>query len=305
MSKPKFFIDTADVDYIRSAWKKLEGTFEPKSMVGITTNPSAMNKVGCHTISAMKERTKELCKLVSEIRGDNKGVVYVQGPSSKMTSPQVMKFAKMIKNWGDGQTKVGLKIPPYYDILNRVKELNEHVEVNVTGVADASTALRCFTYDVRYVSMIPGRMEERGVNAVEQMKFVNERKYSKSKPNDIITGSMRTIEGLNSAIASDTVPTVGPRVLDLIFAEDGGVKRFKKMWTNQEIGAEPKFYGISPLITQDMLDLSNEFFTQMDQLGHEANLDWAKNYWFDVDLNTKDEDEPKFVEDVLKKHSKR
>src|SRR5690349_1732367 len=126
MSKPKFFIDTADVDYIRKAWKKLDGVFEGKHLVGITTNPSAMNKVGCNTIEKMKEQTKELCKLVSEIRGDNKGVVYVQGPNSNMTCAQVLKFAKMIKNWGDGQTKVGLKIPPYHQVLRRVKELNEY-----------------------------------------------------------------------------------------------------------------------------------------------------------------------------------
>lgn len=272
MKTKKFFIDTADIKYIKNTWEKLSKVFSGKELVGITTNPNAMAKINANTISEMQNCTTELCKLVSNIRQDNKGVVYVQGPSSKMSNTELYDFSKRVSDWSDGRTKVGLKIPPFYETLQIVDKLNNFVDVNVTGVADCSTALRCFSYNVRYVSIIPGRMEERGINAKEQIAFVNERK--KMFPDsEIITGSMRTLEGLEWAIEYDTVPTIGSRVFDLIFAQNAEQK-FKDMWDRPIVQSSCKH---SPIVTQDMLNLSTEFFQQMDSLGSDVNEDW-KSY---------------------------
>lgn len=274
MSRPvKFFIDTADVDYNKKTWDKLSKVFSGKELVGITTNPAAMAKVNADTMEKMGVTTKNLCKLVTDIRRDTSGVVYVQGPSSKMTADELFKYAQLVESWSDGFTKVGLKIVPHYETLANINYFSSMIDINVTGVADCSTALRCFSHNVRYVSIIPGRMEERGVNAKEQISFVNERKKSFSE-SEIITGSMRTIEGLAWAIEYDTVPTVGSRVFDQIF-DQNLVQAFKDMW------AKPVFksaHRISPLVTQDMLNLSNEFFDQMDQLGAVAYKDWSEKY---------------------------
>ena len=258
--KTNFFIDTADITYINNTWEKLSNHFSGKELVGITTNPSAMNKVNAHTIKEMATYASELCKIVSNIRQDKLGVVYVQGPNSNMGINEQLKYAEMISGWSDGQTKIGLKIPPFSNLLNKdnIKALSKLVDVNVTGVADASTALLCLSYDIRYVSIIPGRMEERGVNAKEQISFVNARNIrSKS---EIITGSMRTLEGLRWAIEYNTVPTIGARVLDLIVENDKSIKNFKSMFKKKYINNTVVEH--SPLVTQDMLNLSEEFFVQ-------------------------------------------
>jgi transaldolase len=269
----KFFIDTADLDYIKNAWEKLSVAFTGKELVGVTTNPNAMAKVNAHTVAEMQHYTNELCKLVSDIRQDNKGVVYVQGPSSKMSNDELYEFAKRVSGWSDGKTKVGLKIAPYYETLQAVDRLNNFVDVNVTGVADCSTALRCFSYNVRYVSIIPGRMEEKGIDAKAQIQFVNERRSHKID-SEIITGSMRTLEGLAWAIQYNTVATIGSRVFDQIFSKNA-VQEFKNMF------AAPRpvsSFERSPIVTQDMLDLSVDFFNQMDLLGAEAYKDLVTNY---------------------------
>jgi transaldolase len=262
----KFFIDTADIDYIKGAWEKLAPFVDEDDLVGVTTNPSAMAKVDATTISAMEAQARSLCALVSDIRQDNKGVVYVQGPSSTMHTEELVDFAEMIKGWSDGQTKIGMKIAPFYRVLADLHEIPD-IELNVTGIADCSTALRCLSYDVRYVSIIPGRMEEKGINAVEQIAFVNERE---NDGKDIITGSMRTMEGLARAIMAETVPTIGGRVFDQIF-EKNAIKQFVDMWS---VPAECTGFTKSPLVTQDMLDLSEAFFVQMDELGADVYADW-------------------------------
>ena len=195
MKSPFFFFDTADTEYVKQLWEKLKGQIDPKSVAGITTNPNAFHKIEAGTIKEWKDKTLELCQLVSEIRGDDLGVVYVQQPNSRMLGRDVLVWAAEISKWGDGNTRVGLKIPPFKEVLNVTDKLSTviGIEVNVTGVADCSTALRAFSYGVDYVSIIPGRMEEQGINAKAQVSFTNQRNCKNSK---IITGSMRTIEGL-------------------------------------------------------------------------------------------------------------
>jgi hypothetical protein len=156
-----FFIDTADVNYIRELWSKIKDKVEPSNVRGITTNPNAFFKIGKLSLAEWLDTIPELCKLVTEIRGDDKGVVYVQGPSSKMDASENEFYLNMVKHKTDGKTRIGLKIPPRKDLLVKLCTMRMGLEhINVTGVADAGTALKCMTWSgLRYVSIIPGRME--------------------------------------------------------------------------------------------------------------------------------------------------
>jgi hypothetical protein len=160
--------------YIKEAWSKLESSVDKNKVVGITTNPNAFFKLNKLTLEEWFELTPKLCELVSNIRQDDKGVVYIQGPSSKMSSDDILRYAETVSKLTDGNTKVGLKIAPYDHILKIVPRLNEILDVNVTGVADAGTALKSITYPVRYMSIIPGRMEEAGIDAKSQIAFINQ-----------------------------------------------------------------------------------------------------------------------------------
>ena len=99
-----FFFDTADVEYIRQTWSKLESRITPNSVAGITTNPNAFHKIEANTIQNWKDKTLELCKLVSDIRQDSLGVVFVQQPNSQMQGSDVLKWASLVSEWGDGKT---------------------------------------------------------------------------------------------------------------------------------------------------------------------------------------------------------
>ena len=174
-----------------------------------------------------------------------------------MKKNEVVDWANRIIDWSDGQTKVGMKIAPYVEMLELNYELKKKIDLNVTGTADCSTALLALSYGVRYVSIIPGRMEEKGVDAKKQIAFISQRKKDNS---EIITGSMRTLDGLKWAFEYGTVPTIGTRVWDLII-ENEQVNKF----IYDSIELEP--INFSPHIDINMTKLSEDFFIEMNNLG--------------------------------------
>lgn len=270
---PEFFFDTADLSYIRNAWgKNLSKYFIGKNVVGITTNPNALSKVNCNNLDSMSKLIRESCQLITEIRGDTKGVVYVQVLNSLMTPKEIVKFAEMATHFSDGFTEVGLKIPPFKRALELVDILNDYMDINVTGVSDCATALKCLSYNVRYVSLIPGRMEEAGIDAKRQIQYINQRKETGA---EIITGSMRTLDGLEWVIATNTVPTIGTRVFDQILGDKDNMKRFVNMWNETMDSDFPEHF--SPPVTKDMHDLSEAFFLQMDYLGRHIYEEFKDN----------------------------
>jgi transaldolase len=206
--------------------------------------------------------TPKLCETVSKIRQDDKGIVYIQGPNSNMTQLEVINYAKKVSKLSDGNTKIGLKIPPYQHILEIVEELNSIVEVNVTGLADSSTALKCLTYPVKYISIIPGRMEESGIDAKSQISFINQSNMGSA---EIIAGSMRTLEGLMWTFQYGTVPTIGEKVWNLILENDNLNKLI-----NIDYSIDTTTSQFSPSIDNRNYDLSVAFFNQMDDCGKQA-----------------------------------
>lgn len=81
-----------------------------------------------------------------------------------MTKEEVILWINKISKWSDGNTKVSLKIPSYKRYLKLTYEFNS-LDFNVTGISDCVTALSAIYGNVKYISMIPGRMEEVGTNA--------------------------------------------------------------------------------------------------------------------------------------------
>jgi len=261
----EFFIDTADFDLIVKIQEKLCSEIDGKYISGITTNPNAMSKINVHNMNDFQYTCQRLCGLVSSIRNDSNGVVYIQHPDSNVSYENLIKWISIVCKFNDGNTKIGLKIPPYINILNKVNTLNNYADVNVTGIADCGTALLCLTYNVKYVSIIPGRMEEAGVDANKHLQFLNQRNYCNS--GKVITGSMRTLDGLKNAIKYNTVPTIGTKVFDLIFEKS--IQVFKNMWytfSNENVVFCPEINNINT-------SLSKTFFDQMDNMGSKLNKD--------------------------------
>lgn len=259
-----FFIDTANIPYIENLWEKIKDRIDPKMVRGITTNPNAFFKLNKLKLSEWLELLPKLCELVNKIRGDENGVVYIQGPNSLMSNEEILEYVYDLSKRKYG-SKIGLKIPPYNNVLSIVDDLNKMIDVNVTGVADAGTALKCMTYNVRYVSIIPGRMDEVGINAINHLLYAG---YSGNKKCEIISGSMRTIDGLLLTFKANTVPTIGERVWDQLLVDnnlnDLIISPMNVCW---DMNNRHEF---TPTIDEKSFDLSKAFFEQMDKCGEVA-----------------------------------
>lgn len=259
-----FFFDTANVDFIKSTMDKYGSDINPKWVRGITTNPNAFSKVNLFHLDEWMKHAVEMGKLIADIRGDNEGEIHVQAPYSHLEPEVILEYAKIITDVTEGTCKVGMKIPPYQKVLEYVDQYNQYVITNVTGLADSATALKCCTYDVGYISIIPGRMEEVGIDAQTAIAFVNQCNFENTQ---IITGSQRTTEQIIYSFYLDTVPTIGEKCWSDIFEGDN----FNRI-LNMEYGYEP-VGPFSPTISQDNINLSLAFFEQMDGLGDTARKD--------------------------------
>jgi len=270
-----FFFDTADTDYIRKVWDKLGKHIDPSAVIGITTNPNALAKVNCDTLQKFEELVPRMCELVKELRGDTptEGLVYVQVPNSTMKYEDILRWAVYVNEFNGNGAAIALKIPHFSYVLRLSGEPElRNLYLNVTGVSDANTIIKALSYqNVFFASIIPGRMEEVGINANQHLEYLANQQLQRHQ--NIIAGSMRTIEGLKNSIYYHTVPTIGSRVWDLIDAENRW-EEFASYWENTyEVSDEPSA-DYTPLVTDTNLDLSKQFFDQMDKLGESLHQEF-------------------------------
>jgi transaldolase len=273
---PLFFFDTANLDVIERTWEKLSKTVSPRSVSGITTNPNALSKVNCTNLRELETLVYRLSRFLTQIRGDTTGAVHVQLPSSQASDETCVKWANYLHGLGDGRSHVAMKIPPFKSILECVqnRQLNNLVQINVTGVSDAATALRCFSYPaVSYVSIIPGRMEEVGIDAQSHLQFTNHRRGAFVQNQYVIAGSMRTVDGLQRSIDAGCVPTIGQRVWEAMTDDD--YANFATMWRGIEIDMGDYGHSI-PLIDDRNVNLSVSFFDEMDKLAEPLYTEFSE-----------------------------
>ena len=305
--RKEFFLDTANEDELRRLWEFVNKQSEV-DCIGITTNPNALAKIECNTMAQLEKVLPKLVALTTEMRNDRSGgIVHVQIPNSEMVDEEILRWAEWVAEFSDDVTSMAVKIPHQTRIL-RLTDLIKlrGVLVNVTGIADWATLCKAFQYrDVKYASLIPGRMEEVGIDANRHMEYIKQinrsddlrrpqaSKFQIGKPQSsvavykdsmrqqVIAGSMRTIEGLHNAIARGTVPTIGMRVWDQLLKPSWktgqhAVSEFTGLWDEKhwphavgtgEILAD---YSHAPLVTDANIKLSIDFFEQMDELG--ANM---------------------------------
>ena len=306
--RKEFFLDTADEDELRRLWEFVNKQSEV-DCIGITTNPNALAKIECNTMAQLEKVLSKLVALTTEMRnGRSGGIVHVQIPNSEMEDEEILRWASWVAEFSDDVTSMAIKIPHQTRTL-RLTDLIKFrgVLVNVTGIADWATLCKAFQYrDVKYASLIPGRMEEVGIDANRHMDYIRQisrsddlrrpqaSKFQVGKPQSptaaahinsvrqqVIAGSMRTIEGLHNAIARGTVPTIGMRVWSQVLKPSWktgqhAVSDFTGLWNEKHwpnavgAGAALADYSHAPLVTDANIKLSIDFFEQMDKLG--ANM---------------------------------
>lgn len=262
----EFFFDTANLQFIKETTEKIENKINFKLVKGVTTNPNAFSKINQFNLNEWIETAIKISEYISELRNDNEGEIHIQLPYSKFNPDTAIKFAELISGICPEKIRVGMKIPPFTQILKFTEDLNKIVLTNVTGVSDHATALKCISYGVNYVSVIPGRMEEVGIKAVDQISYLFSSNHKSTK---IISGSMRTLEQLIYTFQLNTIPTIGERVWPILL-EGSNLDNILNIDYDKNFH-ETQF---SPTIDEKSKNLSESFFLQMDELGEKARKEF-------------------------------
>lgn len=208
----KFFIDTANLDEIRTAdeWGLIDG---------VTTNPTLIAKEKCD----FKTRISEICSLIDGPVNAEVVSLDAAGMVSEGT-----ELAKIHKN-------IVVKAPMTLEGLKAVKKLSaEGIKTNVTLVFSPVQALMAAKAGATYVSPFVGRLDDISQNGMDIIAHILEIYFNYGFDTEIIAASIRhPVHVLESARMGAHVATIPFKVLEQLSKHpltDIGIDRFLKDW---------------------------------------------------------------------------
>jgi transaldolase len=208
----KFFIDTADVNEIKSA-------MEMGLIDGVTTNPTLISKTGRPFLEVAKE--------ILEI---------VPGPVSlevvSLDTQGMVDEARQLAKLGDN---VVIKIPMTTEGLKAVKILSsEGIKTNVTLVFSPLQALLAAKAGATYVSPFVGRLDDIGHDGMELVSQVVQIYENYGFETEIIVASVRHPQHvLQAALIGAHIATIPYKVIKQLAKHpltDIGIERFLEDW---------------------------------------------------------------------------
>ena len=206
----KFFIDTADINLIRSA-------VELGFISGVTTNPSLIAKEGVN----FHERIKEISEIV-----DGPISAEVLSDDEEGMMKEALELSAIHKN-------IVIKIPMTENGMKVVSALKKKgIKTNVTLVFSANQALLAARAGASYVSPFVGRIEDIGWDGVELISKISEIFNVHDIDTEIIAASIRKPLHLEQcALAGADIATVPYKVLvDALYhpLTEKGLKKFQE-----------------------------------------------------------------------------
>lgn len=216
----KFFLDTANVDEIRS--------FQDLGIVdGVTTNPSLLAKEKDR--GDFREVLKEICSIVdgpvnAEVIGETHDVMFEEG----------MKLARIHEN-------IVVKIPMTREGMKTVHALNnEGIQTNVTLIFSPNQALIAAKAGANYVSPFIGRLDDVSHFGVEVVRDCVTIYGNYGIETEVLAASLRSpTHVVDCATAGAHIATVPTAVLEKMFRHpltDVGIAKFLQDW--QTTGAK-------------------------------------------------------------------
>ena len=208
----KFFIDTAEFEEIKAAYKL--GFVD-----GVTTNPSLIVK--------SKRNLQEVIKEIAAL---------VEGPVSAEViateAPDMVKEAHELVKLGDN---VVIKVPMTPEGLKAVAILSkEGIKTNVTLIFSANQALLAARAGATYVSPFVGRIDDISMDGITLIEDDAEIFMFHNIETEIIAASVRTpIHITQCAKAGAHIATVPYKVLLQAMKHpltDAGLARFLEDW---------------------------------------------------------------------------
>ena len=208
----KFFIDTANVDYIKEA-------NDMGIICGVTTNPSLIAKEG-----------RDFNQVIEEIAS------IVDGPISgevKATTTDAEGMIKEGREIAAIHPNMIVKIPMTTEGLKAVKVLTaEGIKTNVTLIFSANQALLAARAGATYVSPFLGRLDDISVCGTDLIRDIVEIFEVAGIDTEIIAASVRhPMHVTECALAGADIATVPYKVLEQMTHHpltDQGIEKFQK-----------------------------------------------------------------------------
>ncbi|HEY8495906.1 MAG TPA: fructose-6-phosphate aldolase [Limnochordales bacterium] len=216
----KFFIDTANVDEIRTVndWGIL---------AGVTTNPTLVAKEG----RVFEEVIKEICAIVD-------------GPVSAEVlatdAEGMIREAEIYASWADN---VVIKVPLTAEGLKATSALaKKGIKTNVTLIFSPNQALMAARAGASYVSPFLGRLDDISYDGMQLVRDVVEIFWTHDIETEVIAASIRhPLHMVEAAKAGAHIATAPFKVYQQMLKHpltDIGIQRFMEDW--QKAQAELK-----------------------------------------------------------------
>lgn len=215
----KFFIDTANVEDIKKAYKI-------GVLSGVTTNPSLVAKEGVK----FEDRIEEILKLVPDVESVSAEVT----PDSLTAEDMIAEANELIKING-GDKNITIKVPMNIAGLETCRYLNKKgVKTNVTLIFTVNQALLAARAGATYVSPFLGRLDDISEDGVLLVSKIAELFRIHNLDAQIIAASVRHPDHVTRvAMAGAHIATVPYSVIEQLTKHpltDQGLEKFAADW---------------------------------------------------------------------------
>jgi transaldolase len=209
----KFFIDTANIDEIRSA-------NQLGVLAGVTTNPSLVAKEGVSFVDRLKEITAEVTEgsVSAEVIAEDAEGMIKEG----------LELAQIAPN-------ITIKVPMTLEGLKAVKAFSDKgIKTNVTLIFNPNQALLAARAGATYVSPFLGRLDDIGHDGMQLVATIAEIFNRHGIETEIIAASIRhPMHVTDAALNGAHIATVPFNVLSQLVKHpltDQGIEKFLADW---------------------------------------------------------------------------
>ncbi|UOK44520.1 fructose-6-phosphate aldolase [Bacillus tropicus] len=215
----KFFIDTANLEDIKKAYKL-------GVLAGVTTNPSLVAKEGIK----FEDRIAEICQTVPKVESVSAEVT----PDAVTAEEMIAQAEELIKING-GDEKVTIKLPMTLAGLEACRYLTEKgVKTNVTLIFTVNQALLAARAGATYVSPFLGRLDDISEDGVLLVAKIAELFDVHQLDTQIIAASVRHPDHVTRvAMAGAHIATIPYKVIEQLAMHpltDQGIEKFAADW---------------------------------------------------------------------------
>lgn len=217
----KFFIDTANLDDIKKAYKV-------GVLSGVTTNPSLVAKEGVK----FEDRIEEILKTVPEVESVSAEVT----PDAQTAEDMIAQAEELIKING-GDRNITIKLPMTIAGLEATRYLaKKGVKTNVTLIFTVNQALLAARAGATYVSPFLGRLDDISEDGVQLVAKIAELFRIQNIDSQIIAASVRHPDHVTRvALAGAHIATIPYSVIEQLVKHpltEQGIEKFAADWKN-------------------------------------------------------------------------